>query len=62
MTYAGVLATALHVEIRAGAGTTNGEIDNELELDIEYFASWYIGVYYLITDYANAYAHFGFSH
>lgn len=51
-----------HVEIRAGAGTTTGEIDNELELDIEYFASWYIGGHYPITDYANAYAQFGFSH
>lgn len=51
-----------HVEIRAGAGTTTGEIDNELELDIEYFASWYIGGHYPVTDYANAYAQFGFSH
>jgi len=51
-----------HVEIRAGAGTTTGEIDNELELDIEYFASWYIGGHYPITNYANAYAQFGFSH
>jgi opacity protein-like surface antigen len=50
------------VEIRAGAGTTTDEIDNELELDIEYFASWYIGGHYPITDYANAYAQFGFSH
>ncbi|MFN2359666.1 MAG: outer membrane beta-barrel protein [Marinobacter sp.] len=51
-----------HVEIRAGAGTTTDEIDNELELDIEYFASWYIGGHYPITDYANAYAQFGFTH
>ncbi|HEY9119199.1 MAG TPA: outer membrane beta-barrel protein [Marinobacter sp.] len=51
-----------HVEIRAGAGTTTGEIDKELELDIEYFASWYIGGHYPVTDYANAYAQFGFSH
>lgn len=51
-----------HVEIRAGAGTTTAEIDNELELDIEYFASWYIGGHYPVTDYANAYAQFGFSH
>ncbi|MBL3558177.1 MULTISPECIES: outer membrane beta-barrel protein [Marinobacter] len=51
-----------HVEVRAGAGTTTGEIDNELELDIEYFASWYIGGHYPVTDYANAYAQFGFSH
>jgi len=51
-----------HVEIRAGAGTTTAEIDNELELDIEYFASWYIGGHYPITEYANAYGQFGFSH
>lgn len=51
-----------HVEIRAGAGTTTAEIDNELELDIEYFASWYIGGHYPITNYANAYGQFGFSH
>lgn len=51
-----------HVEIRAGGGTTTAEIDNELELDIEYFASWYIGGHYPITDYANAYGQFGFSH
>lgn len=51
-----------HVEVRAGAGTTTGEIDNELELDIEYFASWYIGGHYPVTHYANAYAQFGFSH
>jgi hypothetical protein len=51
-----------HAELRAGTGIAPGEIDRELEVDIDYFASWYFGGHYPITAYSNAYAQFGFTH
>lgn len=51
-----------HAELRAGTGVAPGEIDQELEVDVDYFASWYFGGHYPITRYANAYAQFGFTH
>ncbi|MDX1459171.1 MAG: outer membrane beta-barrel protein [Marinobacter sp.] len=51
-----------HAELRAGGGFSEGTVDGELELDIEHFASWYIGLHHPVTDYANVYGQFGFSH
>lgn len=33
----------------------------DLTLSINYFASWYMGLHYPVTDYANVYAQAGFS-
>ena len=33
-----------------------------LVLEIDYFASWYMGMHYPVTPWANIYAQFGFSH
>lgn len=51
-----------HAELRAGTGVSPGEIDSQLILDIDYFASWYFGGHYPITSYANFYGQFGFTH
>jgi opacity protein-like surface antigen len=51
-----------HAELRMGTGVSPGEIDQQLKLDIDYFASWYFGGHYPVTRYANAYAQFGFTH
>ncbi len=34
---------------------------SDLTLSVDYFASWYIGLHYPVTDYANLYAQAGFS-
>ncbi len=51
-----------HVEVRAGAGTASGVVDDQVRVDIDYYASWYIGGHYPITSYANVYGQFGFTH
>lgn len=51
-----------HAELRAGTGIAPGDIDRELEVDVDYFASWYFGGHYPITGYSNVYAQFGFTH
>ena len=51
-----------HAEIRLGGGTNSGDIDNELRVKIDYYASWYIGGHYPVTSYANVYGQFGFTH
>ncbi|MDC0663523.1 outer membrane beta-barrel protein [Marinobacter sp. SS21] len=58
----GHLSELFHAELRAGGGLSEGTVDGELELDIDYFASWYIGLHYPVTSYANVYGQFGFSH
>ncbi|MDX1755670.1 MAG: outer membrane beta-barrel protein [Marinobacter sp.] len=58
----GHITDLFHAELRAGGGLSEGTVDGELELDIEHFASWYIGLHYPVTDYANVYGQFGFSH
>ena len=50
-----------HAEVRAGAGYKDAET-GDVSLSIDYFASWYIGLHYPITEYANVYAQAGFSH
>lgn len=56
------IAENFHVELRAGSGVASGKVNNELEVDIDYYATWYIGGHYPITRYANVYGQFGFTH
>lgn len=51
-----------HAELRAGSGLASGKVDDELEVDIDYYLSWYFGGHYPVTGYANLYAQFGFTH
>lgn len=51
-----------HAELRAGGGYRDAEVgDTGLTLAVDYFASWYMGLHYPVTDYANVYAQAGFS-
>ncbi|MGM0434002.1 MAG: outer membrane beta-barrel protein [Pseudomonadota bacterium] len=50
------------VEARGGAAPSPQEETADLELDIDYYASAYIGVYYHWTMFSRAYAQFGMSH
>ncbi|MEQ6884558.1 outer membrane beta-barrel protein [Salicola sp. Rm-C-2C1-2] len=50
------------VEARGGAAPSPEEETANLELDIDYYASAYIGVYYHWTMFSRAYAQFGMSH
>lgn len=58
----GHLSELFHAEFRAGGGLKDARIRDDLTLSIDYFASWYIGIHYPLTDFANAYGQFGFSH
>lgn len=59
----GHITDLFHAEVRAGGGITDADVPNSnLTLAIDYFASWYIGMHHPITDYANVYGQFGFSH
>lgn len=52
-----------HAELRAGGGFKDADVpDSDLTLAVDYYASWYIGLHYPITDYANVYGQFGFSY
>lgn len=52
-----------HVEVRAGMGLEDADLrPKDAKLAIDYYASWYIGMHYPLTDYANVYGQFGFSH
>lgn len=58
----GHLTDLFHAEFRFGAGISDGTVDDELEINVKHFESWYIGMHYPVTDYANVYGQFGFSH
>ncbi|MGF2685887.1 outer membrane beta-barrel protein [Marinobacter sp. DUT-3] len=57
----GHITDLFHAEVRAGGGYKDAK-SGDLTLSIDYFASWYIGLHYPITSYANVYAQGGFSH
>lgn len=57
----GHITDLFHAEVRAGGGYKDATT-GDLTLSIDYFASWYIGLHYPITEYANVYAQGGFSH
>lgn len=51
-----------HAELRAGGGYRDADVPKgDLSLSVDYFASWYMGLHYPVTDYANLYAQAGFS-
>lgn len=59
----GHLNDLIHAEIRLGGGFKDAEIpQSDLTLAIDYFASWYMGLHYPVTSYANVYAQAGFTH
>ncbi|MBQ0831067.1 outer membrane beta-barrel protein [Marinobacter sp.] len=58
----GHLNELFHAELRAGGGFRDAKVPRgDLSLSIDYFASWYIGLHYPITNYANIYGQAGFS-
>ncbi|MET4027848.1 opacity protein-like surface antigen [Marinobacter sp. MBR-99] len=59
----GHLNDLIHAEIRLGGGFNDADVSGgDLTLAVDYFASWYMGLHYPITDYANVYAQAGFTH
>ncbi|WP_166263773.1 outer membrane beta-barrel protein [Marinobacter caseinilyticus] len=58
----GHISELFHAEVRAGGGFTDAKVRNDLTLTVDYYLSWYMGIHYPLTDYANVYAQFGFSH
>ncbi len=49
-------------ELRLGTGFVSDTLKRSLEIDLDYWASWYMGARYPITDYASAYALYGVTH
>lgn len=59
----GHLSELFHAEVRAGSGFRDAEVPgSDLSLSVDYFASWYIGLHYPVTSYANVYGQAGFSY
>jgi opacity protein-like surface antigen len=59
----GHISDLFHAELRAGAGYQDAQVPgSDLSLAIDYYASWYMGLHYPITNYANIYGQFGFSY
>lgn len=59
----GHLNDLIHAEIRLGGGFKDAEVpQGDLTLSVDYFASWYMGLHYPVTPYANIYAQAGFTH
>ena len=58
----GHISELFHAEIRLGGGLSEAKVRNDLTLSLDYFASWYFGIHYPLTDFANGYAQFGFTH
>lgn len=56
------LTDLFHAEFRAGKGLRGGNVTPDFTLNIDYFASWYIGLQYPLTPYAHVYGQFGFSY
>ena len=57
----GHITDLFHAEVRTGGGYKDAKT-GDLTLSIDYFASWYLGLHYPVTSYANVYAQAGFSH
>ncbi|MGP4845935.1 outer membrane beta-barrel protein [Marinobacter sp. 1Y8] len=56
------ISDLFHAELRAGGGITSGEVTDDLTIDIDYFASWYMGMHYNVASFSNVYAQLGFSY
>lgn len=58
----GHISELFHAEIRLGGGLSEAEVSRDFTIRLDYFASWYFGIHYPLTDFANGYAQFGFTH
>lgn len=59
----GHLNDLIHAEVRLGGGYKDADISRgTLELGIDYFGSWYMGLHYPIGTLGNVYAQAGFTH
>ncbi|WP_207950573.1 outer membrane beta-barrel protein [Marinobacter sp. JSM 1782161] len=56
------ISELFHVELRAGGGLGESEVTDDLTVSMDWFASWYMGIHYGLTDFSNVYAQLGFSH
>lgn len=56
------LTDLFRVEFRAGKGLSESKLSPDFTLNIDYFASWYIGLQYALTPYSHVYGQFGFSY
>ncbi|SFM20893.1 outer membrane beta-barrel protein [Marinobacter zhejiangensis] len=61
LVFGGHITDLFHAEVRVGAGISEGTVDGLLNLNIDHFESWYMGLHYPLTDYANIYGQAGFS-
>ncbi len=59
----GHLTDRFHAELRAGTGATDADVSGtDLSLGIDYFASWYMGLHYPVSETTNLYGQVGFSY
>ncbi|MDX1633923.1 MAG: porin family protein [Marinobacter sp.] len=58
----GHISELFHAEIRLGGGLSEAKVRNDLTISLDYFASWFFGIHYPLTDFAHGYAQFGFTH
>ncbi len=57
------ISDLFHVEVRAGVGLDDADLrGDQASLEIDHYASWYIGLHYPVTSFANVYGQFGFSY
>ncbi|PVY78394.1 outer membrane protein with beta-barrel domain [Tamilnaduibacter salinus] len=56
------LSEYVHVELRYTKGLGDTKVSEAFTIDFNRAASWYMGLHYPITYYANVYAQAGFSH
>lgn len=58
----GHISELFHAEIRLGGGISDATLREDLTISLDYFASWFFGIHYPLTSFANGYAQFGFTH
>ncbi len=59
----GHITRLFHSELRLGAGVSDADVSGtDLSLGIDYYASWYMGLHYPISEIANLYGQAGFSY
>lgn len=58
----GHLSDLIHAEIRLGGGYKDAEVAGDLNLAVDYYGSWYMGLHYPVGELGNVYAQAGFTH
>lgn len=56
------ISDLFHVELRAGRSISETDVTSDLSIKLDYFVSWYMGIHYDLTRFANVYGQLGFSH